>query len=309
MARGIGNRSPHEPGEGQKQLTNTGDPACANGWAFDAAHLPGGCRPDHATDITKIERWFAEAGADVFACAHTCRPVLQKFENGLVANNGAAGLGNFRGDPRGLVTRVACADVASALGAPLYSADLGSARVEAVPLAFDLDEALRAFDEVWAPGSAAAVSYRERLANGDEGWSPGAADRAGVMCPHLHALVERQTIMMPRAIAELEAHGEKRSHWAWWAFPTDMAGNSEPPPKTKLSSPAAARELLARGPVADWRKALVLICELSEAKGQLVLPAADHGRVASFVSFWARRAPPYWLTAVLKRLDALLPRK
>jgi len=295
--------------EAQTTHKNTGDPACANGWAFDAAHLPGGSRPDHATDVTKIERWFAEARADVFACAHTCRPVLQRFGNGLVANNGAAGLGNFRGDPRGLVTRVACTDVTSALGAPLYSADLGRARVEAVPMDFDLNEALAAFDAVWAPGSAAAVSYRERLVHGDSGWSAAAANRGGVSCPHLHALVERQTIMMPRAIAELEAHGEKRSHWAWWAFPTDMYGNSEPLPKTKLSSPAAAAELLARGPVTEWRKALELICELSEAKGQLVLPAADHGRVASFVAFWKRRAPPDWLAAVLRRLDALLPRK
>ena len=296
-------------GREAKQLTNTGDPACANGWAFSSDHLPGGSRPDDATDITKIERWFEEARADVFACAHTCRPVLQRFSSGLVANNGAAGLGNFRNDPRGLVTRVACADVASALGAPLYSADLGAARVEAVPLAFDLNEALAAFDAVWPSGSAAAVSYRERLMNGDDGWSPGAADRGGVSCPHLHALVERQTTLMPRIVEELEAHGEKRSHWAWWCFPTDMCGNSEPLPKTKLSSPAAARELLVRGPVADWRKALELICELSEAKGRLVLPAADHGRVASFVSFWARRAPPDWLAAVLKRLGRLLPRK
>ena len=234
--------------------------------------------------------------------------MLQRFSSGLVANNGAAGLGNFRNDPRGLVTRVACADVASALGAPLYSADVGRARVEAVPLAFDLNEALAAFDGVWPSGSAAAVSYRERLMNGDDGWSPGAADRGGVSCPHLHALVERQTTLMPRIVKELEAHGEKRSHWAWWCFPTDMCGNSEPLPKTKLSSPAAAVELLARGPVADWRKALELICELSEAKGRLVLPAADHGRVASFIPFWeGLEFTPAWLTVVLRRLEALLP--
>ena len=187
-----------------------------------------------------------------------------------------------------------------------YGADLGRVRVEAVPLAFDLSAALAAFDGVWAPGSAAAVSYRERLVHGDDGWSPGAANRAGVACPHLHALVERQTALMPRIVEELEAHGEKRSHWAWWAFPTDMAGSSEPLPKTKLSSPAAARELLARGPAADWRKALELICELSEAKGRLVLPAADHGRVASFISFWeGLEFTPAWLTVVLRRLEAL----
>ena len=111
---------------GKNNSQNTGDPACANGWAFSADHLPGGSRPDHATDITKIERWFAEAGADVFACAHTCRPVLQRFHGGVVANNGAAGLGWLisRGparprDARGLARTcrgVRCADVESALG-------------------------------------------------------------------------------------------------------------------------------------------------------------------------------------------------
>ena len=84
-----------------------------------------------------------------------------------------------------------------------------------MPLDFDLNEALAAFDAVWAPGSAAAVSYRERLVNGDSGWTPAVADRGGVSCPHLHALVERQTTLMPRIVEELEAHGEKRSHWAW----------------------------------------------------------------------------------------------
>ena len=58
------------------------------------------------------------------------------------------------------------------------------------------------------------------------------ADRGGVSCPHLHALVEKQEQYMPRIVEELEAHGEKRSHWAWWAFPTELCGASEPPPET-----------------------------------------------------------------------------
>ena len=154
-----------------------GDPACANGWALAAEHLPGGSRPEYATDDALVEGWFETANADVFACAHTCRPVLKSFRNGLVANNGSAGLGNFRDDARGLVTRVAPSNVPSALGEGLYGADLGGVRVEAVALAFDVDAALGAFDEVWAPGSAAAVSYRERLVQGDQNWSPRDADR------------------------------------------------------------------------------------------------------------------------------------
>ena len=74
----------------------------------------------------------------------------------------------------------------------------------------------------------------------------------------------------PRIVDELESRGRKVTHWAWWAFPTDLCGASEPPPETKVSSPAAAAELLARGPVDRWRRVLELVCDLSERRGELV---------------------------------------
>tara|TARA_B100000683_G_scaffold156868_1_gene151480 strand:- start:343 stop:477 length:135 start_codon:yes stop_codon:yes gene_type:complete len=36
-----------------------------------------------------------------------------------------------------------------------------------------------------------------------------------------------------------------------------------------VSSPAAAAELLARGPVDRWRRVLELVCDLSERRGEL----------------------------------------
>ena len=49
-----------------------GDPACANGWALAAEHLPGGSRPEYATDDALVEGWFETANADVFASAKGC---------------------------------------------------------------------------------------------------------------------------------------------------------------------------------------------------------------------------------------------
>ena len=37
--------------------------------------------------------------------------------------------------------------------------------------------------------------------------------------------------------------------------------------------------LLERGPLGMWRRALELVCDRSEARGDLVLPSVDHGRV------------------------------
>ena len=88
------------------------------------------------------------------------------------------------------------------------------------------------------------------------------------VAPARHLTGRRQR--RPRIVDELESRGRKVTHWAWWAFPTDLCGASEPPPETKVSSPAAAAELLARGPVDRWRRVLELVCDLSERRGELV---------------------------------------
>jgi hypothetical protein len=93
----------------------------------------------------------------------------------------------------------------------------------------------------------------------------------------------------PRILRELETSGRKVGHWAWWVFPTELPGASEPPPATAVSA-ATARELVTRAP-SGWRLCLEQVCSLVEtaalAGGRLslngVLPYIDHGRVEFFV--------------------------
>ncbi len=124
---------------------------------------------------------------------------------------------------------------------------------------------------------------------------------------YLQALIHRQTHELPKIIYELQTFRSKKTHWAWWVFPTNHCGTSEPPPATKVSSPAAAKALLASPPVKTWRRALEMICDLSEERGRLVMPAADHGRVLYFVAFWERLVIPTWLKKVLTRIESLFP--
>lgn len=121
--------------------------------------------------------------------------------------------------------------------------------------------------------------------------------------PQLRLLLARQEEVLPRALQELEVHGRKVSHWAWWAFPTEMAGMSEPAidgVKTRVTKETAP-ELLRLAPP-SWIAVLEKICELVTANGSLigVLPAIDHGRVKFFVLFWETvEEKPTWLVRVL----------
>ena len=103
----------------------------------------------------------------------------------------------------------------------------------------------------------------------------------------LETLLHRQKERCPQIVQELQAHGRKVSHWAWWVFPTEKAGASEPVPKTCVTR-ATAPMLLRRAPP-EWRQALETICALVEANGGdlgAVLPHIDHPRVKKFVEFW-----------------------
>ncbi len=135
-----------------------GDAESLAGWQFSQEAL---CkRPERAGAL------LAGAAIDVFACTHTCLPVMQDFATSggtaLIVNNGAAGMPNFRDTHFGLATRIAGAPSAQAL----YGARLGAIVVEAVPVRYDHDAWLARFDRVWPAGSPAALSYRKRIASG-----------------------------------------------------------------------------------------------------------------------------------------------
>ena len=75
-----------------------GDAWSLAGWRFAQERLDDGRR---------IERAFDAADVSVFASSHTCLPVTYRVPAGVIANNGAAGMPNFRGTRFGLVTRIA----------------------------------------------------------------------------------------------------------------------------------------------------------------------------------------------------------
>jgi hypothetical protein len=135
-----------------------GDAESLAGWQFSQEALRE--RPECARAL------LAGAGIDVFACTHTCLPVMQEFVAprgmALIVNNGAAGMPNFRDTRFGLATRIAGAPSTQAL----YGTRLGATVVEAVPVRYDHEAWMARFDCVWPAGSPASLSYRERIASG-----------------------------------------------------------------------------------------------------------------------------------------------
>ncbi|AGA32687.1 putative metallophosphoesterase [Thioalkalivibrio nitratireducens DSM 14787] len=140
-----------------------GDPDNIAGWGLELAAMP----PPGSLSAT-LETWFDEADVDVLASSHTCRCFAQAFPGSrAVFNNGAAGMPNFTGDHRIVITRIARRPPTLPAGSEvLYARDFGSITVSALALPWDRETFLRRFDRVWPAGSPAAQSYRQRIRRG-----------------------------------------------------------------------------------------------------------------------------------------------
>jgi hypothetical protein len=135
-----------------------GDADALAGWRFDAGQLD---LPDARAALL---RDFDAAGVDLFASSHTCLPACRQLAPGRVLiNNGAAGLPNFRGQPAGVITRIA---TTPAPVAPLYGLRLAGVHVDALALPYAQDDWLAAFLANWPPGSPAHDNYFERITGG-----------------------------------------------------------------------------------------------------------------------------------------------
>ena len=135
-----------------------GDAESLAGWSFSQEVL---ATPDGRAEAAgALER----AGADVIASSHTCLPVLQQLEGGVIVNNGAAGMPNFRGSGFGIATRISVRQSSSAL----YRARHASIFVEAIPLRYDVTSWRRRFLQLWPPGSHAHESYWKRISEGPD---------------------------------------------------------------------------------------------------------------------------------------------
>ncbi|KXS53511.1 hypothetical protein [Marinobacter persicus] len=145
---------------GLKILVLHGDPESLAGWGLSREYLSSGKQGP-------VSEWFDRTGADVMACTHTCLPAIWHGRSGgrttVVLNNGAAGMGNLAGDPRGLITRIAREKLHMT---PLASHGMAGMELSLLPVHFDVEAWLSCFDRIWPPGSEAAVSYRDRLTAG-----------------------------------------------------------------------------------------------------------------------------------------------
>jgi hypothetical protein len=137
-----------------------GDAESLAGWSFAHDALDPAAR-------SRLEGVRATSHIDVFASSHTCLPALRDFDLDAgrltVANNGAAGMPNFRGTTFGVITRIG---LRPSRHRPLYGVTHDGVFIEALPVHYDQRRWLREFVEVWAPESPAYVSYFNRLIDG-----------------------------------------------------------------------------------------------------------------------------------------------
>ena len=137
-----------------------GDAHSLSGWGY-------------SQEVLATPEGLAAAGSDldaaevrVIASSHTCLPVIQRIDaasgEAVLANNGAAGMPNFRGTRYGLVTRISV----RAPSAALYGVRVGAVHVHAVPVEYDSAAWERRFVEQWPAGSDAYQSYFRRISLG-----------------------------------------------------------------------------------------------------------------------------------------------
>ena len=138
-----------------------GDADTLAGWRFDV----------NALDAPDNQPWLAEAfrraEVDLFASTHTCLPALRqvalKDATGLLINNGAAGMPNFTEQGFGLLTRLS---LTPPPGTALYGTRHQGIHVHALPIRYDRARWEHQFLANWPQGSAAWLSYYQRIAHG-----------------------------------------------------------------------------------------------------------------------------------------------
>lgn len=138
-----------------------GDPESVAGWQFAIEHVTDPQRP---LPPEQVAAWAADGRVDAFACSHTCLPWAARLDDIVVINNGSAGMPNFRGDPRILVTRIAGAGHAHPQA--LYAIEDHGVRWEAVAVEYDSEAWWRRFLSTWPDGSPAHASYADRILHG-----------------------------------------------------------------------------------------------------------------------------------------------
>jgi hypothetical protein len=162
-----------------------GDAWSLAGWRFahDALHAA----PLDAAQQLRLAHAFELGAVDGFACSHTCAPALACVGtprgDRFVINNGAAGMANFAGSTSGVITRIATRALPASLQPQrLYGLHERGVWIDAVAVPFDAAAWLACFDAIWPTGTAAALSYRARLARGPAFTVDAALGRVAAHC-------------------------------------------------------------------------------------------------------------------------------
>jgi len=123
-----------------------------------------------AADESKnnVQKQRLTTQCQIVASSHTCLPVGYAYdsESGRCAvfNNGAAGMPNFRDTQFGVITRIAVTPTPHVT--PLYGTRIGGVHVDALAVHYDHARWHDEFLTQWVPGSAAYLSYYQRITCG-----------------------------------------------------------------------------------------------------------------------------------------------
>jgi hypothetical protein len=137
-----------------------GDSDSLAGWAYSAERLR------EPVGMEKLRADFGAANVDVLASSHTCRAVAATLyvqgRTRALFNNGAAGMPSVCGERHGLLTRIST----RAAAADCHGTSIGGVHVQAIPVRYDHDRWVAAFLKNWPEGSAAYMSYFQRIYRG-----------------------------------------------------------------------------------------------------------------------------------------------
>ena len=140
-----------------------GDAESLSGWGFAQETL------SDVGHLAQVRDWFDIAKVRLFACSHTCLPVLKSLFNSngkkcVVVNNGAAGMPNFQDLHEGLLTRIATTPYNN--GVSFYGTKLNDLFIDALPIRYDQAKWHEEFLSQWDRDSPAHASYWDRIAEG-----------------------------------------------------------------------------------------------------------------------------------------------
>lgn len=141
---------------GQTVSVVHGDPESLAGWGLCQEQL------DQPQTRQKIKSWLADTESEVIASTHTCLPFLYREPAGTVVNNGASGMPGFFGDLTGLMSRIAVSPPPAELDSA-YGVNSDRLYINAIRIPYAHDAWIKEFCHQWHVGSAAHLSYYDRL--------------------------------------------------------------------------------------------------------------------------------------------------